>query len=187
MPDAGEATMRRVLALGLVCAVVLCAAELALLTLVVRMIGLFPTVALVLLTSVLGAFALRREGILGWRRFQATMAEGRPPGRAAVDGLLGLVAALMLLAPGFFTDAMGLVLFLPPVRAVVGGAAPRLLGRWVAPRAAADLFGPRRVRMRRGTPQNTTQPTASVCGLGDSDPATVVEGEIVDMPSHSDR
>lgn len=81
------------------------------------LIGLWPTIALVLVTAVVGTSLLRAQGLATLSRAQASMQRGEMPLREVFDGACLLVAGVLLLTPGFVTDAMGLLLFLPPVRA----------------------------------------------------------------------
>ena len=161
---------------------VVSAGEIVLLVVIARQIGPALTLGLVVATSVLGAVLLRREGSRGWRRFRAALAERRPPGVEATDGLVGLVAALLLFMPGFVTDAIGLLLLVAPVRAVAGAALRRRAERRISPAAATDLFGPKRVqRMPTPDPAPGTG-TAGTDAGGDGAPveAEIVEGEIID-------
>jgi UPF0716 protein FxsA len=94
-------------------------AELALLIQLGRLIGLAPTMAIVLLTGVAGAALARWQGLATLRRVQSEIAEGRMPAGALIDGLLILLAGAMLLTPGLITDAVGFLLLVPPTRAAV--------------------------------------------------------------------
>jgi UPF0716 protein FxsA len=82
-------------------------------------IGILPTIALLILDSVLGAALMRAQGRAAWRRFNAAMAEGRVPGREVIDGALVIFGGALLLTPGFLSDILGLILLLPPTRALV--------------------------------------------------------------------
>jgi UPF0716 protein FxsA len=82
-------------------------------------IGVLPTLALLLAMSLLGATLLRHQGRGAWRRFNEAIAERRFPGREVADGLLITIGGALLLTPGFVTDAVGLLLLLPPTRAIV--------------------------------------------------------------------
>lgn len=84
-----------------------------------RLIGALPTVALVLLISLAGAWLIRHQGFAILRRIQADLAQGRPPAAEFLDGALVLVGGLLLLTPGFFTDFLGLFFLIPPTRAVI--------------------------------------------------------------------
>jgi UPF0716 protein FxsA len=91
-------------------------------------IGGWNTIALLFFISVVGAYLVKRQGVAAWRRAQLTIASGRVPGREVADGFLLLCAGALLLVPGFVTDAIGLVLLLPPIRAGVRALVTR---RWV--------------------------------------------------------
>ena len=92
--------------------------DLALLVSVGDRIGLAPTVAIVVLTAVVGSWLARREGVAAWRRVQSKMATGGIPGPELIDGLLILVSGTLLLTPGFLTDVVGLLGLFPPSRAL---------------------------------------------------------------------
>jgi len=83
------------------------------------LIGVWPTIALLLADALLGSLLLRHQGRGAWRRFNAAIAERRFPGREVADGLLIAVGATLLLTPGFLTDIVGLVFLIPPTRAIV--------------------------------------------------------------------
>ncbi len=93
--------------------------ELGLLIQLGRVIGLVPTIAIVLSTGFAGAALARWQGLATIRRVQTDMAAGRVPAEALVDGLLILVAGALLLTPGLLTDAVGFLLLIPPTRAAV--------------------------------------------------------------------
>jgi UPF0716 protein FxsA len=82
-------------------------------------IGVVPTIALLLADALLGSLLLRHQGRGAWRRFNAALAERRFPGREVADGLLIAVGGTLLLTPGFVTDIVGLILLIPPTRAIV--------------------------------------------------------------------
>jgi UPF0716 protein FxsA len=82
------------------------------------LIGIWPTLALLLAMSFLGAALLRHQGRGAWQRFNQALAERRFPGREVADGLMITVGGVMLLVPGFLTDAVGLLLLFPPTRAL---------------------------------------------------------------------
>lgn len=80
-------------------------------------IGVLPTVLLVVLSALVGIGLLKRHGIDTLRRAQDRLDRGEPPVQEAFDGLCLALAGLLLVIPGFISDAAGLLLFLPPVRA----------------------------------------------------------------------
>lgn len=83
---------------------------------VAQTIGGLNTIGLLLLTSIAGGWLMRVQGFGVLRRFQGDLLEGKLPAAPLVDGLLILVGGLLMLVPGFVTDALGLLLLLPPVR-----------------------------------------------------------------------
>lgn len=83
------------------------------------LIGVWPTIALLLADALLGSLLLRHQGRGAWRRFNAALAERRFPGREVADGLLIAVGGTLLLTPGFVTDIVGLIFLIPPTRAIV--------------------------------------------------------------------
>jgi UPF0716 protein FxsA len=93
--------------------------ELVILIKVGQHIGALPTIAMVVGIGMFGAWLARREGLRALRRIQQDLAERRLPGDSAIDALLLLVAAVLMITPGLLTDAAGLLLLIPPVRGVV--------------------------------------------------------------------
>lgn len=93
--------------------------ELFLLIQVGQVVGVWWTILLVLAISILGSWLVKREGWAAWRRITTRVQGGEVPGDELVDGALILFAGALLLTPGFFTDVAGLLLLLPPSRAVV--------------------------------------------------------------------
>ena len=104
-------------------------AELYLIVQVGGLIGVWPTLLLLLATSLIGAMLLRHQGRAAWRAFSSTLQEGRVPARETFDGALVIAGGVLLLTPGFLTDLFGLLLLLPPTRAVFRAAGQRLAGR----------------------------------------------------------
>lgn len=90
--------------------------EIAVFILVGDLIGVWPTLGLVVGSAVLGALLLRRQGLSVLTRIRAETAAGRLPGRELVHGVMILAAGILLLTPGLVTDAIGYLLFIPPVR-----------------------------------------------------------------------
>jgi UPF0716 protein FxsA len=101
------------------------------------LIGVWPTIALLLADALLGALLLRQQGRGAWRRFNLALAERRFPGREVADGLLIAIGGTLLLTPGFVTDIAGLIFLIPPTRAIV-----RRLLRGVVARRFVVIGGP---------------------------------------------
>lgn len=96
--------------------------ELVVIVQVQQTLGLGWTILALIGISVAGATLVKREGLKAWRRFRTALDEVRLPATEVVDGALLLVAGALLLTPGFVTDAVGLLLLLPPTRALVSRA-----------------------------------------------------------------
>lgn len=90
-------------------------------------IGLWNTLAVVVLTAIVGTWMLRAQGLRTLRRAQDSLARQVFPVTEVFDGLCLLVGGAFLLTPGFLTDAVGFLLFLPPVRAAIRAAVLRYL------------------------------------------------------------
>jgi len=90
--------------------------ELYLLIQVGSEIGALPTIGLSILTAILGAYLVRLQGFSVLRRVHDLMDRDQVPALEVLDGALLLMAGLMLLLPGFLTDALGFLLLIPPLR-----------------------------------------------------------------------
>ncbi|GAB5380146.1 MAG: FxsA family protein [Aliiglaciecola sp.] len=93
--------------------------EIAVLVNVGEQIGGWNTVAIVILTAFVGAFLVRKEGIATLTQAQQKMQSGVMPGQEMAEGLLLLVAGVLLVTPGFITDAFGLLLSFPLTRPLI--------------------------------------------------------------------
>ena len=110
-------------------------------------IGIGWTLLLLVADSLLGSMLLRSQGRTVWRRFNATLAEGRMPHREVMDGVLVIFGGAFLITPGFITDIFGVLLLLPPTRAVIR----RLVARTArAPGGGRRGRLPPGPRLRRG-------------------------------------
>jgi len=79
-------------------------------------IGAGWTVLSIVATAVIGAFIIRMQGFGVYRRMNRSMAAGELPAMELLEGLALLIAGLLLLTPGFITDALGFLLLVPPLR-----------------------------------------------------------------------
>lgn len=79
-------------------------------------IGVWPTVLLLLVSSMAGAFLLRHQSRAAMKSFRSALDQGRIPARETFDGVLVICGGALLLTPGFLTDLVGLLLLLPPSR-----------------------------------------------------------------------
>ena len=124
-----------------------------------RVIGPWWTILLLVLDSLLGTWLIRREGGKAWTGLRTAIETGRMPARELADGALILVGGTLMLAPGFITDAFGILLILPFTRPVARRLLTRVIGRRLL--GAASM------------PGNTNRP-------GPGSGGSVVQGEVVD-------
>ena len=92
------------------------AAEIYVLVTVGGLIGVFPTIALVILTALAGAHLARMQGMSTMLRIRENLDQGFMPAEELLDGLLIFLAGMVLLTPGFLTDICGLLILLPATR-----------------------------------------------------------------------
>jgi UPF0716 protein FxsA len=140
-------------------------------------LGLPLTLAVLLLVSMLGAALVKREGLRAWRALRLAMVSGTPPTRELADGGLILLGGGLLLTPGFLTDAVGLLLVLPPTRAV----ARRMVTTYAVHRALRGSRrhpGARYGRPREGAGNNWS--------AGQVIEGRVIEGQGID-PAEADN
>jgi len=130
-------------------------------------IGVGATIAWIILSAVIGGFLLRNQGAQATARLRAALAQPGPEGRpdsaalagGLLDGLTVVVAGICLILPGFLTDAVGILLFIPGLRRVIGRAL------W------NGLRGSSRMRVYAASGQGPFRAQA----------ATVIEGEYRDV------
>ena len=141
-------------------------AELAVIIQVGEAIGVWWTIAILVADSVLGSLLMRSQGRAVWRRFNTALQSGRPPAREVADGVLVIFGGALLLTPGFITDIFGLLLLLPPTRAVIR----RVFLREAMRRITVSLTGaarmPRRDVRRDDDLEGTATDAESRPGLG---------------------
>ena len=126
------------------------------------LIGLWPTIAVVILTGIAGTILLRVQGFGVLRRIQEQSDQGKAPVFELFKGLCLLVAGLLLLTPGFVTDSVGFLLFLPPFR--------KLMAQAIASRVRVHGASAFAFRAGPGGPRPGGRPG----GPGDGD---VIDGE----------
>jgi UPF0716 protein FxsA len=122
-----------------------------------QVIGAGWTIALLVLDAVFGTWLIKHEGGRAWRVLQEALRNGRMPANELADGALILVGGTLMLAPGFITDAFGILLILPFSRPVFRRLLAAAVGRRLVPGA---------VHVRRPGPGPTEGP--------------VVRGEVID-------
>lgn len=137
-------------------------------------IGVLETIGLLVVVSLVGAWLVRREGMSVLRKIQAQLGSGQLPTKQLVDGGLILFAGALMLTPGFVTDAIGVLLLLPPTRIVArevlirrfrGRVQYGMAGRGPGPRfASGPVFDvretdPEEVELTRDDPPDNIPPT----------------------------
>ncbi|MCU1463931.1 MAG: FxsA cytoplasmic rane protein [Acidimicrobiales bacterium] len=100
-------------------------------------IGVLNTFGLLVLSGIIGGWLMKREGLAVWRRAQASVERGQVPTKELIDGVLILGGGALMVAPGFITDIVGMLLLLPPVRAAIRA----LVRRRIARRADITIIG----------------------------------------------
>lgn len=93
--------------------------EIACFVIIGNAIGLWPTLAGVLLMAVAGSLILRWQGLALLNEIRSSMGRGQLPARALADAMMVAIAGVLLLLPGYFSDLVGILLLLPPVRTLL--------------------------------------------------------------------
>jgi UPF0716 protein FxsA len=112
--------------------IILPVAELAVLIKTGQLIGVWPTIALVIGMGLVGLLVISRQSYAAFNQTLEAMSEGRPPVAPVLDGLFLMLAGGLLLLPGLISDAAALVLLIPPVRRTIAG--------WVVRRVLASPY-----------------------------------------------
>ncbi len=105
--------------------------ELALLIKVGQWLGLVPTLAIVILTGIIGATLARWQGFIVYLKIQEDLAAGQMPADKMVDGLMILIGGVVLLTPGILTDMFGFCLLIPAIRQLIKKLFQRRFSRMV--------------------------------------------------------
>lgn len=127
-----------------------------------QVIGVWWTILLLVLDSILGSWLIRREGARAWQALRGALDNGRMPAKELADGALILIGGTLMLSPGFVTDAFGIVLIVPFTRPI----ARRLLTQVVTRRLI--------VTYTQGTKDGQDKRPGPGSG------GSVVQGEVVD-------
>jgi UPF0716 protein FxsA len=121
-----------VFAVFLVLLVVLPVLELWTIVQVGQAIGVWETIALLIIFSVVGVWLVKREGVNVWRRLNEQLRLGKVPTNEIIDGVLLLLAGTLLLLPGFIGDIVGIALLVPPIRAVARSIVAWSTVKWIS-------------------------------------------------------
>jgi UPF0716 protein FxsA len=90
--------------------------EIALLIKLGDLLGFWRTIGIVVVTAIIGAYVLQAQGMATMQRVSQSMRSGEPPIKPVIDGFFLAISGAFLLTPGVVTDAIGLLLLVPPVR-----------------------------------------------------------------------
>jgi UPF0716 protein FxsA len=118
-------------------------AELAIIIQVGQAVGVWWTIGILVADSVLGSVLMRSQGRATWRRFNEALQTGRVPAAEVLDGGLVIFGGACLLTPGFLTDIFGVLLLLPPTRAVLRRLLVRRFALQMVGGVARGAFGGR--------------------------------------------
>lgn len=119
--------------------------ELAVIIQVGQLVGVGWTLVALIAMSLIGAALVKAEGLRAWQRVREALAQSRMPAEEVVDGALVLLGGALMLTPGFLTDGVGLLLVLPPSRALLNrGIRGRVRGAFGLSRRRGDPPGPAR-------------------------------------------
>ncbi|WP_103019330.1 FxsA family protein [Salinibacter altiplanensis] len=162
------------------------AAELALLIQVDQLIGFWATIALIVVTGVVGSHLARREGLSTWRRLNRRLQAGDLPGNELADGVIILMAGALLITPGILTDVVGFSGLIPFTRARLRSALMRWFQRKVDQGSMQMQFG-----VFGGTSSSNSGgpnvPPRSPGGPHRSAPDDAWEGRPQNRPTHTDE
>jgi UPF0716 protein FxsA len=114
----------------LILIIIVPAAEMGILLASGQIIGVWPTILLIILTGVIGSYLAKKQGIATYYQLQRQMQTGQLPGDALLDGVCILVGGTLLLTPGFITDILGFLLLFPVTRI----SFKKLMTNWIQKR-----------------------------------------------------
>lgn len=144
-------------------------------------LGVWPTIAATVATALAGSLLLRAQGLATLMRARAQMDQGQLPAREMFEGICLVLAGGLLLTPGFVTDTLGLLLFVPPFRELLR----RFIGHRLAQRAGQGrtrvFVDGQEINPNSWNRRGANKPQG---GRGKSGSGSVIEGEFeeVDRP-----
>jgi UPF0716 protein FxsA len=115
--------------------------EIALFVLIGQAVGFWPTVLGILVIALIGSAIIRRQGTALIAEIRSTMGRGQLPARALGDAMLVGIAGVLMVVPGYFTDCLGLLLLVPPIRQAIYWMLKTRLGFADASAAGAQTTG----------------------------------------------
>ncbi|MDQ0298585.1 UPF0716 protein FxsA [Salibacterium salarium] len=108
------------------------ALEIGVLILSGNTIGIWPTILLIILTGLLGAWLAKKEGLETIRTAQLQMQNGEVPSTLVIDGICILIGGTVLLTPGFITDVIGFLLLIPYTRGMLKALLQKLFNKLIS-------------------------------------------------------
>lgn len=147
--------------------------ELTLLIWVGSLMGVWPTVGLVVGTALLGSFLAKHQGLTAWRQLQEDLATGRMPQDALLDGIAVMIAATLLITPGVLSDLVGILLMIPACRNPLKGYLKR--------RFLRSLTGGATQFISFSSSSTTTRPTSPFGSPLFGGPPHFDDGDVIDV------
>ena len=138
-------------------------------------IGVLPTIALVVLTAVIGASLLKSQGTQTYLRFNQSLSEGRVPANEILEGVALLIGGALLLTPGFFTDLIGFFCLLPFTRRPAVTFIVNRFNPMAGPMSGMNRGG-------FGQPPSGSASSSSSSSSSASKSGNVIEGEVTRRP-----
>lgn len=158
------------------------AVELALLIQVDRIIGFWPTIALIVVTGIVGSHLARREGLSTWQNLNSRLQAGDLPGAELADGVIILVAGALLITPGILTDVFGFLGLIPFTRTYLRRFVMRWFQRKMEKGSMHVQFG-----VFGGPSSGGSQTPPNFSNGSDSSSSTTNwQGRSRDLPNHAD-
>ena len=159
--------------------------EIALLVNVGSIIGGWNTIGIVILTAFIGSYFVKREGLSTLQTAQAKMQRNEMPGKELVEGLMLVVAGVLLVTPGFITDILGFMFVLPGTRHLLAAQVSKHMKmRVVMPGAGADGFNTNGQQSPFGSdPFGSTDSPFNTSAKNKDD---VIEGEYTDKTQNDE-
>ena len=151
-----------------------------------ELIGLWPTIAIVILTAILGTSLMRIQGLQTLARAQQELDRGEMPIGPLFDGVCILIAGMLLLTPGFVTDSIGFLLLIPPLRRAIGAGVILKLMKSGKMRMSFGTNARRGGAQPGGNPFGSGGPSASG-GKRHNGSGPIIDGDYEDLDQHNDN
>jgi UPF0716 protein FxsA len=144
------------------------------------MIGVWPTISLIILTAILGAFFIKREGLHILTTMRDELAASKIPMQKIIEGVCVLLAGALLLTPGFMTDAIGFLLIIRPTRRLIGEE----IITWIIGKIGFSFLSGGFTNHRNGSYDTATTKKYGEAKHTDEAVTTVEYEEVIDIKKH---